>query len=1087
MVHFLYGDYGTGKSTYILNKIKTDYLNGVRSFLIVPEQNTVICEKNVATMLPAMAQLYTEATNFTRLSNKVFRELGGLKYNYISKSGKNLIMYRAICECRGRLREFKIAEGHEKGAIKLFLEAIGELKSYNITMGALEKATTELENEQLKGRIFDIITVWSVYESILTERFSDPYDDITMLAEKLQSSNYFKGTNVYIDAFYGFTDSQFEVIEKIIGSADNVTFAFDCPANATEKTIQFAKIAKNAKRSVALAKRLGKEISSMSFDTDYKHTTNDMKLLCSKLWDFTSRGYQSDGSITLAKCSDEFDECEYVSSEICRLVRQGYKYSDIAIVARNTDTYRGILDYTLKKYQIPHFMSSSSEWLTRPLVKMIFSALNFISSYRQDDILSFAKSPYIDIDSTSLANFERYIIQWDIFGKKFKLDEYWAANPDGFVKEETESQRKALESVLSARNFLLEKISVLEKPFLANGTVKDCAVAVYEFLKCNDIISKLEVERKQSDKAEAYIISQAWEGILEALDTLVDICGQIKVDANTFTTLLNYAFMDATVGSIPTGEDNVLIADAHLVRAENVRHVFVLGANEGSFPANVVGGSIFSDSDKIALETVSINLSDKSDVRADDELLFFKNALAIASEGAHICALSTGIDGKGKQESIGYKRIKELFVNIKPIDTSKINEIDKIYTPDLAREYYSTCDSALCQAITNELSYEGNGRYDFSNDNDSLSEQAVSSVFGDFLKLSQTQMELFNTCKFKYYSSQFLKLRSEKRYFFSSLEAGTLVHDVFEHFLAILNNNKDDFSLLDEKAIKESVDAIIDDYIKLICHGLKISNKLKHLFERLKKNLYIFVAKLVEEFKASGFTPEYLELPFKHGVEGVAEPLVFELENGKRACVDGIADRVDVCRRDNKTYIRVADYKIGSKNFSESEISNGGSLQLLIYLFSLCKMKDCDFRRKLLKDTEEIVPAGFFYIPLNIGKLTTSDDFSDDIVLSERTETSHLEKASAFRGKFLDDASIITLQDKCPGGKFLPSTDSKVKRHYYISLEKFEELYEKMHDSIVAIGNEMYSGNACADAETTGNKNPCKYCELQAFCRRGDK
>ena len=37
MIKLLFGDVGTGKSTYILDLIKSDYQNGMRSFLIVPE------------------------------------------------------------------------------------------------------------------------------------------------------------------------------------------------------------------------------------------------------------------------------------------------------------------------------------------------------------------------------------------------------------------------------------------------------------------------------------------------------------------------------------------------------------------------------------------------------------------------------------------------------------------------------------------------------------------------------------------------------------------------------------------------------------------------------------------------------------------------------------------------------------------------------------------------------------------------------------------------------------------------------------------------------------------------------------------
>ncbi|MBO5439645.1 MAG: hypothetical protein J6A53_03215, partial [Clostridia bacterium] len=133
MINFLFGDEGHGKSTYIIEKIKEDAKLGIHSFLIVPEQQTVISEKELASLLPPSAQLYCEAINFTRLANKLFRELGGLKYNYITKSGKNLAMYQAICECRDILKEYKIQKGHEKSCVKLFLGAIGELKAYSVS------------------------------------------------------------------------------------------------------------------------------------------------------------------------------------------------------------------------------------------------------------------------------------------------------------------------------------------------------------------------------------------------------------------------------------------------------------------------------------------------------------------------------------------------------------------------------------------------------------------------------------------------------------------------------------------------------------------------------------------------------------------------------------------------------------------------------------------------------------------------------------------------------------------------------------------------------------------------------------------
>lgn len=1087
MVQLLFGDYGSGKSTHILDSIKADYQGGIRSFLVVPEQETVIKERQIASLLPSGAQLYCNVSNFTRLANTVFRDLGGLKYNYISKSGKNLIMYRAICECRDKLLEYKIAPGHEKGCIKLFLEAIGEFKSYSVSIEALEEAILNLDDDNLKRRLSDILMVWASYEKILCERFSDPYDTTTMLARAIDKNDYFKGTRVYFDSFYGYTNAQFEVIQAVIDSAMDVTFAFDCPKNATEETIQYAKIAKTAKTVIGICKRLGKEYKIMSFENDYKHKTSDLSILCKNLWDFTKEGFNSNGNIKLARCSDEFDECEFVSSEISKLIRNGYKYSEIAIIARNTDTYRGILDYTLKKYNIPHFMSSPSDWLTKPIVKMIFSALNFISSYRGEDLFTFAKCGYIDIDKKMLSDLEGYVNKWNIFGNKFKNDDYWSANPDGFVTEITSRQKETLKNVVLARDILLDDIFVLEKPFVEGATVGECCRAVFDFLNKCDVLKKLERERAEAEKLDAYVISQAWQAVLDALDTLHDICKDVKVDAPTFATLLHFAFVDATVGTIPTGEDNVLIADASLVRAQNIKHVFVLGANEGTFPAGISGGSIFSDSDKIALETVNINLSEKSDVRADDELLFFKNSIAVASHSATISALTSSMDGSAKEPSIGFNRIREIFSDIVPIDTSRADAIDRIYTPEIAREHLSKGEGALSHAISAELNLDVYESSDFSNEDDRLSDETVKALFGTHMSLSQTKMDTFKNCKFGFYSNYFLSLGSNKKHFFSSREAGTLVHSVFEHFLKILNEERTEFEALDDEKIEKTVDRVTEEYILLVCKGASISNRLKHLFERLKSFLYIFVKKLVREFKNSSFAPEYLELPFYHGKSDAAEPLMFELANGATVSLNGYADRVDTYRANNKTYIRVADYKIGSKSFSESEVDEGSGLQLLIYLFSLYKMKDCEFKKKLLRDTSEIVPAGFFYIPLNIGKLTSKKDLTDTLEDAMANERDEVETGSAFKGRFLDDEEIILAQDKSPNGTLLPSTDPKNKWRNYISLEKFEELYEKMVKSVVAIGNEIYSGNASAEPRQIGGKSACEYCEWRALCRRRDK
>ena len=335
MIDFLLGDIGHGKSTYIIKQIEQDAKNHIRSFLIVPEQQTLSCERAIASQLPPSAQLYCEAISFTRLANKLFREFGGLRYNYATRSDKNLIMFRAICEVRDSLKEYKILKGHEHSCVKLFLDAIGELKSYAVTPLKLQEAMGELENERLKRRIDDLLLIWSVYDRILYKSFDDSYDDIISLEKKLSKIDYFKDANVYFDSFYGFTKTQYNIIYHIINQAKNVTFAFDCPENAKPGSLQYAKIVETKNRILSMCR--GKKIGTIPFNTDYKHSNRAIAYLSSALWDFSAEPIYEHSGITLALAGDEFEECDFVASKIKELIFNGCRYNEIAIVMRDAE------------------------------------------------------------------------------------------------------------------------------------------------------------------------------------------------------------------------------------------------------------------------------------------------------------------------------------------------------------------------------------------------------------------------------------------------------------------------------------------------------------------------------------------------------------------------------------------------------------------------------------------------------------------------------------------------------------------------------------------------------------------------------
>ena len=79
MIRFIIGRAGVGKSTFVQDEVcRVMREGGDSAVVIVPEQQTVLWETRMAEALPESANLRLEITNFTRLSNSVFREYGGL-------------------------------------------------------------------------------------------------------------------------------------------------------------------------------------------------------------------------------------------------------------------------------------------------------------------------------------------------------------------------------------------------------------------------------------------------------------------------------------------------------------------------------------------------------------------------------------------------------------------------------------------------------------------------------------------------------------------------------------------------------------------------------------------------------------------------------------------------------------------------------------------------------------------------------------------------------------------------------------------------------------------------------------------------
>ena len=159
-VKFILGRGGSGKSTYMLDKIQERVQDNETSpvILLLPEQYTFEMEKRISKLFSGDKKdkyLRARVLSFKTMGNIVFSNVGGLTDVNINSSGKAMITYRAIESASNDLEIFS-KSASQSGFVNSISEMISELKQFNISYEKLEVIAEEIENETLKLKLKDL-------------------------------------------------------------------------------------------------------------------------------------------------------------------------------------------------------------------------------------------------------------------------------------------------------------------------------------------------------------------------------------------------------------------------------------------------------------------------------------------------------------------------------------------------------------------------------------------------------------------------------------------------------------------------------------------------------------------------------------------------------------------------------------------------------------------------------------------------------------------------------------------------------------------------------------------------------------------
>lgn len=1090
-IRFITGTSGSGKTYYARKRAAELAAAGKRTALLVPEQFSFETERAMLQLLPANLADCVEVFSFTQISRKVSRETGGMAGSRLDNSGRAAVMNVAMTQVQDHLTLYSCGKKRQE-LINNMLSAVSEFKSCAISPELLAETAEKTDEAILSQKLGELSLIYGAYNAVIANIGSiDPLDDLTRLAKNLEQTDFFSDTVVIADSFTGFTRQELAVLKQIIAQCDEfeITLCIEDIQKRRGKQSNDDLFSMAAHTVEALCE-FDSDIAFLSLAGHPRFHSQAIRKAESGL--FRAQPAipfeESTDDVVIYAAEDRYDETEFIAREIRRLVREkDMRWRDFAIICRNDHDYRNQMLRALELQGIPYFCDRRSAVTDMPLVRFVMAALDIVSGrWRSEDIMRWLKTGMLrDVSVVEAARLENYCFVWNISGKKWK--EEFTQSPYGYSDRETDGESEILSGINASKKCIVNLLDTFERAVREeNATGKEMAAAVFRLIDAAGCAERIEAMLPKLSPQEAEAQGQVWNLLMNILDQLAEILGDTTLPFREFSDLLCLMLGLCDVGEIPQGMDEVVFGSADRIRTAGVKAVFILGANEGVFPVLPEASGVFTENERRLLIGMNLPLAGDSEETAYNEQLIAYAAMTCASEMLYV-TYSQSCNGEQLYSSEIITELSRILPNCRKAEHSEALSLAMIENADAgfllaasAMGEQSELSAALAAVYSDLPAYADKlnvVRQAVSRSANRQSKETLHdadnalSLFGRNIRISASKAECFYNCQFKYFCQYGMKAAPRRRAELNPMEYGSVVHYVLENML----RDHDIGQLAALEDLSELIGGYLSRYLEEVMGGTDMkSARFIYLFRRLTQSLSVLIRQLSEEFAKSLFVPASFELPID-GSE--VKPLDIPLSDGSRISVGGKIDRVDIYSKEGVKYIRVVDYKTGSKEFVLSDILSGLNMQMLIYLDIVCD-------RAL--SGEEFLPAGVIYSPASLKKIA-----------GERGKTSvedEQKKMLKNNGLIVDDSDIINAMEIGMQKKVDNHSNASVKggdtflagATYVADPEQFGVIRRYIRSLLREMGEALHRGEIGA-YPAKGIYDACEYCDYRILCSQERK
>ncbi len=1096
-LQFILGSSGSGKTEYIYRKIVKEAAEHPKKnyLVLVPEQFTMQTQKKLVELAQNHAIMNIDVLSFKRLAYRVFDELGMTQVRVLEETGKNLVLRRLAQEQEDKLTVLR-PNMNRMGYIGEVKSLISELVQYNITPEQLSEFAGKKElSPVLRAKLSDVYVMYQAFTDFMRGNYVTAEEILHVLKGCAGDSRILKNSVMVLDEFTGFTPIQNNLLRELLPITERmyVTLTVDAGEDFYHSRGN-GDLFELSKKTIASLMRMAEEVHTEVLDpivlteSEKKRFVHAPALAFMEQNLFRPRYAKMEGKVReihLQAARSPKEELTLVARQINGLIREGYRYREIAVVTGSVESYECYIEPLFAKYQIPYFMDTTKEVLFHPFIECIRAALEIMdSNYSYEAVMRFLRCGFCGIEEEELDRLDNYLLAVGIRGRRA-----WGKRWDVLPMQKELYDLDRMERLRQQIFGVLEPLCTVFSQ--KDSCVRDGILALYQLMVTLEVEKqlwereKILLEKNEQTKSKEY--GQIYPIVMQLLEKYNALLGDEPLRISDFTEVLEAGLSAAVVAVIPPGYDSVTIGDIERTRLNHIKVLFFVGVNDGIIPKATGAGGIISEYERQQLLAADMELAPGAREQAFIQRFYLYRNLTKPSEQLYISFAKTDREGKAIRPSYLIGTIRKLFPNLELAEYEDVETNIDFYTKEAAVDYlirgergsewYALAKWFFHAGETEKRTIEKLLEAAYKTyRGEPISKGVALAMYGRKPRGSVTRLEQFAACAYAHYLQYGLQLREREESDFRSVDIGNLYHMALERYSQKVEQSSYDwFTLPDEKRVEFSEASMEEAFLNYPNMGIYASAENAYQAKRMIRIFSQTVWALTKQVRAGQFVPKEFEISFSEITD--IDALQISLDQNVQMNLNGRIDRLDSYDEGNYISIKVIDYKSGGTKFDLIRIYRGLQLQLAVYLNAATELISKKYPNR------EIVPGGILYYHIDDPVLETDGSLTEEearqaLLMALRPDGLVNEEEEIYRAMDEDlegKSMVIPLELKKSG-------EISRARSHVATTEEFGIIGDyaklKMEESGLAI----YDGDVRVNPYREGTDCSCNFCPYAAVC-----